>query len=99
VREVTLEAMNFDFLWWMRLVAFFPRDMMCELQDLGADEATAFMAAHSEGAKEADPIRFYKDFKDETWCVLYMERCIATWNNLERLVNRYQQGETKGEKQ
>jgi hypothetical protein len=84
VKEVTLEALNFDFLWWMHLVAFFPGDMMRELQDLGADKATAFMAAHSKSAKEADPIRFYKNFRDETWCVLYMERYIATWNRLER---------------
>lgn len=83
MKEVTLEALNFDFLWWIKLVAFFPDDMMRALQDLGADKATAFIVSRSESAKKADPIRFYQDFKAETWCVLYIERYIATWNRLE----------------
>ena len=87
MKNVTLDSLSFDFLWWFRLVAFFPGDMMREIQELGGDEIIAVIASRSEGTKKSDPIHFYNEFKSETWYTRYMERYIATWTKLNGIPN------------
>lgn len=53
---------NFEFLAWLRLVAFFRDDLCNQLVRLGMDEADAFITSRYDAVKQADVVLFYQEW-------------------------------------
>lgn len=57
-----MPILDFEFLAWLRLTAFFRDNLYADLVRLGADESDAFFWARSDAVKQADIVKLYQDY-------------------------------------
>lgn len=60
--------LDFDFLWWLELVLFFPEDLRKEIVRLTGDDVLAYAVSRSEAVKRCSVAQLYYDFgRGERW--------------------------------
>lgn len=67
-----------DFLWWMRMVAFFRDDARENLKELGVDWGVSFALTTCEGFIEADVVKFWGAYGRKSTAYLENEYSKAT---------------------